>query len=158
MKQKNKKMISIILVIIILASLLAGIFFISLKKDEPTTILNLSDQTGFDEIDTSAFEDNNPEKIPVDSEQILGTWKAVSEEFLGKRSENLQNYSITFNEDKTFTSIEEGIMTKGRYELEGDKIVFDADSGIIESWAIIQDNTLTISFPKFPKVVVYQRI
>lgn len=105
-----------------------------------------------------------PGPTPLNIENLLGKWTAISEEVRGTKTKDLENYSITFNNDGTYSSVVWGIPTNGKYKLEGDKILFygpeedlDKTEGLSEVWVKLENNTLTLTFPEYPKIVVYQK-
>ena len=105
-----------------------------------------------------------PEPMSLNIENLLGKWTAISEEVRGRKTKDLENYSITFNNDGTYSSLVWGILTNGKYKLEDDKILFygpeedlDKTKRFSEVWVKIENNTLALTFPEYPKIVVYQK-
>ena len=97
----------------------------------------------------------------IAEEDLYGDWTATSETIAGEPTEDLKNYTITFNDDGTYSSVSKDLENEGDWELDGDTIVFkDADSGEteIEGDATLDGDTLTLEYWVMVKiVVVYER-
>ena len=106
-------------------------------------------------------------KIPITLENILGTWKGVSEEMNGQVNKEIDSV-LTLNSDGTYNLAEYGIEETGMYKLFDDKILFyDSeeelnaylnDSGRFnEVYGYIQNNKLVLNYPAYPKTDVYEK-
>ena len=99
----------------------------------------------------------------IAEEDLYGDWTATSETINGEptKAEDMKNYTITFNDDGTYSSVSKDLENEGLWEIDADTIVFkDADSGEteIEGDATLDGDTLTLEYFVFVKiVVVYKR-
>jgi len=98
----------------------------------------------------------------IEKINILGNWKAISEEFLGDKYEI--EGSIEFKDDGSYVIINNGIEEKGVYVLDKEKVIFyDSKEDIgkegrfNEGLIGIEDGKLKILFILYPKVVVYEK-
>lgn len=143
-KQKTIITITIIIIIIIAIILSLNLF----KEKEPETYEELGYQ-------------------PITPTNIIGTWTAISEKFAFSDSTNtdLENYSITFNSDNTYSSLTYGISETGVYRFKDDRIYFydseeqvNLEGNFFQAYGWIKDDELVLIFPQFPKTVVYEKV
>lgn len=140
MKNKNL-IIGIIVLIIIVIIIIIGVIILNQKPIEVTK--NMS------------------------SNELSGKWNAISEETLGEKNENLSDigeYSIVFKDDGSYSEIIANVRTTGKYKIEGENITFydseeelELPGSFNKGWFEIKDNQLTLTLPKYPKIVVYRR-
>ena len=100
---------------------------------------------------------------PIEQNKLIGTWNAISEEARGEINTQLEDYSITFNQE-TYTSKILGVEETGNYKLEEDKITFLqpgddlTKQGIFsQAYGELKDNQLILTFPQYPKTVIYRK-
>jgi hypothetical protein len=138
---KNKSLIIGLVIIIVLAVIIIGLIKINQK---PADI-----------------------KKNMTTNELIGKWNAISEEVYGEKNENLDSaleYSITFNEDGSYSKIIGKVTENGFYVIDGDNITFYDSKDQIgkqgsfnSGWFSVKDNELTLTLPKYPKTVVYIR-
>lgn len=106
-------------------------------------------------------------EIPMNSENILGTWKAVSEEMNGEINKEIDSVLI-LNSDGSYNLAEYGIEETGMYKLFDDKILFyDSEEELNaylnnlgrfnDVYGYIQNNRLVLNYPAYPKTDVYEK-
>ena len=102
-----------------------------------------------------------PNSLPPD--KLIGTWNAISEEVKGEINTELEDYSITFNQN-SYNSTISGVKESGNYKLEQDKIIFyQQEEDLMKSGSFLQaygelkNNQLILTFPQYPKIVIYEK-
>jgi len=122
-----------------------------------------SDSDGGEVLDDSFLIYEEPE-IPISLNNIYGDWKGVSEEFIGGKNENLEDHSISFNEDKSYSAVEYGVIDEGVYKLENNRILFtesledfELEGVFLEAFVDVKGNELILTYPQFRKTVVFVR-
>lgn len=148
---KNKKIF--VIAIIILLIIVVGLFIyfkLSVKETiSPPAVGNFVQQE-------NSFPILNPQ-------DLIGSWKAVFEEVNTVQSNNV-DFSITFNSDGSYFSSENSMNDSGLYKLTNDsRIIFyytenDLSNGNYqEASGNINENNLTLIYPAYPRVVVFER-
>ena len=105
-------------------------------------------------------------EIPITSENILGTWKGVSEEINGEINKEIDSVLI-LNSDGTYILAGYGIEETGMYKLFNGKILFyNSDEELNaylnnlgrfnDVYGYIQNNNLVLFYPAYPKTVIYE--
>ena len=106
-------------------------------------------------------------KIPITLENILGTWKGVSEEMNGQVNKEIDSV-LTLNSDGTYNLAGYGIEETGMYKLIDDKILFYNSEEELnaylnnlgrfnEVYGYIQNKQLVLIYPAYPKTDVYEK-
>ena len=99
---------------------------------------------------------------PVNKADLLGNWKAITEEVKGIKTADISNYTMTFDSDDTYSSVSGGFEESGKFLLQENNITF-YDSGVDPSnpgsynkaFIKLENNYLTLTYPSYPKVVIY---
>jgi len=98
----------------------------------------------------------------INQTQIIGKWTAISEETIGRRinfpSQSI-NYSIELKNNNTYISIVIGDIEEGTYNITLNNIIFyDKKTNLSEpAFGSIENNSLIIIYPEYPKIVAYKR-
>lgn len=161
-KLKNKNILYIILIILAIIISLLLIFFYVNKKDKPIDekpYINISEFN----ISNNASLFDVPEYKSLNQKDIIGNWKAVSKmTFEGKVP--IENSTISFNKDFTYTLNNEGFVKTGRYKIDGYTIYLYKSNEDLKHldeleyiYLAIEDSQLIITFPKIPKVIYYEK-
>jgi len=100
----------------------------------------------------------------ITKQSIEGTWTAVSEEVKGEVNTEVEDTSITFNPDDTYTSVSYGFEEAGFYKIDEKQDIYlyedEAQLSTPSMFVVFaekQDDTLTLTYPQYPKTVIYKK-
>ena len=149
----NKKNMIIILILLVLVVVFISIYILNNNPSKKESIGAVPNQ------------DNNEKSIPViNINELKGTWIANNESYLNSDiSIEVHNTKIKFLEDNNYESITPDFDEKGKFKLSGAEIKFyknDEDltnNNFIQVFGEIHGDILILTYPDYPKFVVYTR-
>ena len=169
----NKKNTILIGILIVIAVVIGGLFYF-------TNVFNKNSADVAPSLDFVASPDDNSSDINynnlimnsgnlasvINSNDLIGNWKEISEEVNGENSSDV-NITMGFNSDSSYF-ISGDLTDNGFYQIVSDngfsRISFyntKSDIGKQESsdeaFGNINGNKLTLVYPKYPKVVIYEK-
>jgi len=167
--KSNKKYYFLWIIGIILIIIAVGILFINFfnQKNIEDSPPSLND-SGHNPVivDNSLIGKSTDLAGTLTKISLIGNWKVIQEEVNGVNSENI-NENLIFNSDGSYSLSDSssGIsQTKGYYQVNNNRIYFynskediGKQGSFDEAFGKIESNKLTLVYPGFPKVVVYQK-
>ncbi len=164
--KKQGTIMAALIIIAILISIGIFIFYLANKEIEanPNEKPQLDKKEIKNEFSSSLVNEGNSGGNQLFENQILGKWRGIYEEFIDSKNQELGNYSLDFKIDGEYEYIMESISEIGNYKISEDKIIFyprgsnvNQPNSYYFAYAKFEGNNLRITFPKYPKAVVFEK-